>query len=349
MKVAVYTITKNESQFITRWAESAKEADYLLVADTGSDDDTVETAIKSGCEVAELTISPWRFDDARNASLSLIPDDIDWCIALDADEVLQAGWRNYIEKLVEYPEEVTRPYYKYVWSWNEDDSEGLVYYGDKIHKRHGYRWKHPVHETLTPVGIQEIRRECPGLEIHHLPDHTKSRSHYLPLLEQAVQESPQDDRLAHYLGREYVYTRQYDRARQELLRHLDLPSATWKPERAASMRYLAQCGDREHWLLRACAEDLTRREPWIDLAELYYEQRKWSGCYAAIERALQITEKPLEYICEARSWSSYPYDIGSIAAYHLGLKDIAKNWLEEAITLSPEDQRLRKNLEEFYS
>ena len=36
MKIAVYTIALNEENFVKRWFESAKEADYLLIADTGS-------------------------------------------------------------------------------------------------------------------------------------------------------------------------------------------------------------------------------------------------------------------------------------------------------------------------
>jgi hypothetical protein len=35
MKIAVYTIAKDESQFVQAWFDSAKQADYLLIADTG--------------------------------------------------------------------------------------------------------------------------------------------------------------------------------------------------------------------------------------------------------------------------------------------------------------------------
>jgi hypothetical protein len=44
VKVAVYTISLNESDFFERWYESAKDADYLLIGDTGSSDDTVKLA-----------------------------------------------------------------------------------------------------------------------------------------------------------------------------------------------------------------------------------------------------------------------------------------------------------------
>ena len=44
MKIAVYAISKNEEQFVKRFCESAKEADLILIADTGSTDGTVEVA-----------------------------------------------------------------------------------------------------------------------------------------------------------------------------------------------------------------------------------------------------------------------------------------------------------------
>jgi glycosyltransferase involved in cell wall biosynthesis len=85
MKVAVYSIALNEEKFVERWYQSAKEADYLLIADTGSSDRTVKLAKSLGINVVEISIKPWRFDDARNASLAVIPSDIDYCIALDLD------------------------------------------------------------------------------------------------------------------------------------------------------------------------------------------------------------------------------------------------------------------------
>lgn len=342
MKVAVYTITKNEEQFIEKWADSAHEADSLIVADTGSTDRTVELAEMSGCVVYDLTISPWRFDDARNASLALIPADTDWCIALDADEVLVPGWREALEAV---PAHVTRPTYHYTWSWNPNGSPGLTYGGDKIHRRHGYRWRHPVHETITPLGA-EVRAWCDGLQIEHYPDNSKSRASYLPLLELAVREDPTDDRNAHYLAREYFYKGQFARAAHEFKRHLALPKATWPPERAKSMRLLAGCipEERETWLLRAAAEDPNRREQWVALAQLYYERESWVQCYAAAMRAITINEQDLSYINEAEVWGALPYDLAAISAFRLGMQDEAIRWGLHAHLTEPHDERIAENL-----
>jgi glycosyltransferase involved in cell wall biosynthesis len=98
MKVAVYTICKNEEKFVERWYASSVDADYHILTDTGSTDNTVKIARSLGITVNEILLKPFRFDDARNASLISIPTDADYCIALDVDEVLAPGWREALEK-----------------------------------------------------------------------------------------------------------------------------------------------------------------------------------------------------------------------------------------------------------
>jgi tetratricopeptide (TPR) repeat protein len=348
MRIAVYTIAKDEAQFVERWYESSKDADCHVILDTGSADETVELARSLGiiCEVQAF--SPWRFDAARNASLDLVPEDFDFCVALDMDEVLLPGWREAIESV---PDFATRPRYKYVWSWGEDGSEGLVYGGDKIHRRKGYRWKHPVHEVImrSPDETPELQWWPQGLEIHHHPDSSKSRSQYMPLLELAVREDPDDDRNAFYYARELMYAGQNERAAQEFRRHLALPSATWGAERSASARYLAQLepAERESWLLRAAADAPRHREPWIALAMHYYQSSMWELCYSAAKRALCITERPLEFLNEAESWGALADDLASIAAWNMGLLQQAITHAAKAKELAPGDARIANNLS-FY-
>lgn len=318
-------------------------ADYILVADTGSTDNTVALATELGIKVIQVNISPWRFDDARNAALAALPADIDLCIALDMDEVLVDGWRGHLESLSSL---VTRPRYKYVWSWGADGSEGLTYGGDKIHARSNYRWKHPVHEVVGCTG-DEVQAWC-GLEIHHHPDNSKSRSQYFGLLELAKSESPECDRTAFYYARELFFYGRHAEAALEFQRHLNLPRAVWRPERAASMRYLAKCGvDSEYWFWRACAEYSGGREPWVDLAEYYYGVGSWSRVVLACQMALGITEKPLEYLCESDAWGWKPHDLMAVACWNLGNLVDANLHGNLAVNLAPDDRRLKSNLEHY--
>jgi tetratricopeptide (TPR) repeat protein len=342
MKIAVYTIALNEEAFVERWAKSAKEADYLFILDTGSTDRTIELAKELGVHVHSATIKPWRFDVARNVALSLLPANIDYCIALDMDEILIPGWRKELTKV---DKKVTRPRYKYTWSWNSDGTPGLQYGGDKIHSRTGYRWKHPVHEVITVYGMDEVQ-SWTNLEIHHHPDDSKSRAQYLPLLEMSVREDPHDERNAYYYARELFFWNHYEAAKKEFERYLALPTAHWKAERAAAYRYLSKVDPKkaERHLIAASIEAPEHRESWVELAQHYYQKSNWKYCYNAAKKALEIKEKPLAYLNEAWAWGALPHDLAALAAFHIGEFKEAVELGKEALAFEPQNERLISNL-----
>lgn len=95
--VCVYAICKNEAKFVPGWIESMREADSIVVLDTGSTDETVRLLEEGGAKVTREIISPWRFDTARNRSLELVPEEADICVCTDLDELLRPGWRALLE------------------------------------------------------------------------------------------------------------------------------------------------------------------------------------------------------------------------------------------------------------
>ena len=309
MKIIVYAICKNESKFVNRWMDSMTEADAVVVLDTGSSDDTVEKLRRRGATVEQAEILPWRFDTARNRSLALVPDDADICVCTDLDEVFHPGWRAALEAAWTPGTQQAR--YRYTWSFRPDGSEGVVFWYEKIHSRHGWQWTHPVHEVLQRTdGLRQIRTvTAAGVQLDHHPDDTKSRGQYLPLLELSVKEAPEDDRNVHYLGREYFFYGRWDDCIATLQRHLAMPTATWADERSASMRYIAKSYVRKgdvlsarRYFLRAIAEAPHLREGYMDLATVLYEQENWPGVLYFTACALEITARPDTYICEAAAW-----------------------------------------------
>ena len=350
MKIVVYAIAKNESSFVDRWMDSMSEADQVVVLDTGSDDGTAERLRARGARVAVEQIIPWRFDRARNRSLELVPEDADVCVCTDLDEVFHPGWRSALEQA--WTPGTSQAQYRYTWSFQPDGSEGVVFWQEKIHARRGFRWVHPVHEVLEWVGEGERGPmvSVQGIQLNHHPDPQKSRGQYLPLLELSVAEDPEDDRNLHYLGREYLYYGRWDDCIRTLTRHLALPKAVWRDERAASMRYIARAharkGERDEardWYLRAAAEAPHLREPWTDLAMLLYEDQEWDGVLYATACALKIRERPRTYICEAEAWGSLPHDLRCQAYYHTGRLPQALEEARLALAAAPSDPRLAGN------
>ena len=349
MKICVYAIAKNESTFVSRWVDSMREADEIYVLDTGSEDDTVSLLREKGAHVLEALIDPWRFDAARNASLELVPEDADICVCTDLDEAFEPGWRNKLESA--WKPGTTRASYRYTWSFEPDGSEGRVFWLNKVHCRHGYRWTHPVHEVLTWQGEGEEKQiTVEGMRLNHRADPEKSRAQYLPLLELSVREAPEDDRNTHYLGREYYFHRRWDDCIRTLTHHLQMPSATWKDERCASMRYIAKAylgkGDAaaaEQWLWRAMAEAPYLREPFMDLAWLKYRQAHWEAVIYLTGLALAIHDRSRTYITENAAWGSLPWDLRALGFYYTGQMEKAHEAIEHALQLSPEKERLQEN------
>ncbi len=352
MKVVIYAICKNEVAFASRWMASMSEADGVVVLDTGSTDGTAQALRALGARVEVETVSPWRFDVARNRSLELVDADADICVCTDLDEVFRPGWRKALEAA--WQSTTGQAAYRYTWSFEPDGREGVVFWIEKAHRRHGYRWTHPVHEVLawTGEGRPGPTVWVEGVQLDHHPDPAKSRGQYLPLLELSVAEDPEDDRNVHYLGREYLFRGRWDDCIRTLERHLAMPSATWADERSASMRFIAKAylhkGDHARardWYLKAIAQAPHLREPLTDLARMLYHREDWEGVLAFTGWALDIKERPRSYICEADAWGSLPHDLRSIAYHRTGRITEALAEARLALSLAPEDGRLKGNVE----
>lgn len=344
LRIAIYAISKNEEKFIERWCKSAEDADVVVLADTGSTDRTTEIARQNGAQVHSICITPWRFDHARNAALALVPRDIDVCISLDVDEIMEPGWREEIERA--WTADTTRLRYYFDWG------AGIKFKYEKIHARHGYYWHHPCHEYPVPDGrIKEVWAESDMLLVSHHPDPTKSRGQYLELLEMSVREDPRCPRNAFYHARELTFHSRWNDAIHALNAYLKMPEATWPNERCYAHRLLGKAHEElgnpweaEAQYHRACAEASNTREPWCAMAMLYYRQHRWLESFTAAMRALSIKDRHLVYTCDPEVWGSMPHDLAALAAWHLNYKDMAIEQGKLALTLDPESARLQDNL-----
>lgn len=347
MKIIVYAISKNESKFVKRWYESMKEADDIYVLDTGSTDNTYELLKDLGVKVSKKIIEPFRFDVARNEALNLIPFDDSLCISTDLDEVFEPGWRKILEN--NYKNE-TRISYTYNWHINKNNKPDITFYADKIHTRCDYKWVNPVHEVLENINQNEIRKLIDDIVLNHYPDTKKSRSNYLNLLELSIKENEFNDRNMHYLGREYMYYKRYQEAIDTLIKHLNLKNATWKDERCASMRFIARSykelkrfDEAIMWYEKAILEAPHLREPYVEIALLYYELENYDKVYYYLKQAIKITKHQKTYINELFSWNETPYDLLSLASFHKNLLPEALYYIDKALEINKNNERIKNN------
>lgn len=81
------------------------------------------------------------------------------------------------------------------------------------------------------------------------------------------------------------------------------------------------------------------------MAQLAYLERNWSTVYHMVEEALKIRERPASYINEAFSWDATIYDLGALSCYEMGMFHKSYEWAKVASEMSPNVERLKRNLE----
>ncbi len=347
MKIAVYGIALDEEKHVRRFVEACQDADLIVIADTGSTDATAPDLAALGVQVSRIRIDPWRFDAARNAALALLPVDIDVCVSLDLDQRPEPGWRALVERA--WRGGVNRLAYPNIYRSAENGGEER-FLDNRIHGRFGFTWRYPCHECLVATG-PETTVLVPELVIIHEPDETKPRAGYLPLLELAAREAPDDPRCAHYLGRQLLDLKRYAEAARELERYFTLPSNGFEAERNATLRYLAHCrealGDGEMALRqfrRAVEDQPGLRGAWVELAWAYHRRQAWTDCLAAAERALALPDVAGSYGDETAP-GVVAEDIACLAAWSLGRPREALAYAQAAVVKTPANPRLRANLQ----
>lgn len=297
MKIIVYTIAKNEAHQVAGWAQCVQEADGALVLDTGSSDGTVEALKYADIQVHEARFAPFRYDDAFNAALNLCPD-CDVLVRLDMDERLAPGWREQVERA--WVDGTTRLQYEYVWRIDEAGNPMVTFVHNRgFHARYGYRYQGATHEGLVRWTGADVQSPSDLRVVHHRKDF-QLKDNDLFLLEVAARENPSDARISFYLGREYWYHGQRDKAGDTFRRFIDMPGR-WDVEAQQAYIYLSYLDNTNPlpYLLKALAIGSDSPEVNMALGECYYHMGKAQDARYYYGRALGLPVST-HYLADAR-------------------------------------------------
>lgn len=337
-EIIVYAIAKNEAKHVYRWYDSVKEADAIVVVDTGSEDTTVSKLQKcANVHVHHYANPTFRFDHARNQALSHAMELNStaiyvWC---DLDEVLEKGWKAKL--LAHINPDAT--------AFNFIMVNGTITYNRlAAHSKH-YRWDYPAHEVLTTDRAE--KQEYTDIVVTHLPDENKPRD-YLELLRIGAEEY-NDARSCRYYARELGYNNRYEEAitfYEKALRkeesplleceiYIELGNCLWHSDKLE---------DAERSFLYAAWNAPYIREGWGALANFCFHAKMYDKAVSALHQMLYVRSRPEHTVMVFEPYyNEWPFHMLAVCYHALGNDENAKRYIAEAIALSPRDGAIHRD------
>jgi glycosyltransferase involved in cell wall biosynthesis len=233
MKISAVLIVKDEEEIVATALESVKDADEIVVVDTGSTDRTVEIARRY---TSNIYYFPWidDFSAARNYGIEQATGD--WIYSIDADHVLLSP----MQKVREEAERAEKEGHltAQVKSWAEKFPDTMHYREVLFKNDPRVRWHGAVHECILPAST--FKSDVDRL-YGYSKNHYKDPDRNLRILEKTEKKTP---RTLFYLGRENYEKRRYDTAIRWMEEYLK--EGKWTPEVAEAHLVIARC----HWFMQ---------------------------------------------------------------------------------------------------
>lgn len=229
-KISVVMIVKNEEAVLARCLDSVKEADEIIICDTGSTDKTIEIAKKYTDKV--YTDFTWcdDFAAARNHAKSKATGD--WILSIDADEFLH-DWSE-VRNAVEQSDYAVRVLM-------QGENAKLNFYFARLFKNTpDIFWREPIHNVLSIDGDGD-RVGNVAITFGWSPAHEADPDRALRCLLKAVETDPTPRRL-YYLGREYWYKGQLKEAIETLVKYVQV--AHYEAEKADAFLIMSMAYSR---------------------------------------------------------------------------------------------------------
>ncbi len=292
--ISLCMIVRDEEDVIGRCLESAADlVDEIIIVDTGSTDRTKEIAAKYTEKIYDFL---WIDDFAAARNVSFAHANCDYCMWLDADDVLMEPDRqefvNLKERLGPGVDAVMMQYH------TGFDAEGRVtfsYYRERIVKnRVGMWWKGAVHEAIEVRGTV-IYSDC---AVTHWKLHTPDPDRNLRIFEGLLERGQDlDPRQQFYYGRELYYHGRYQDALSVFETFLENRQG-WLENQIDACRHCAYCwyglGEAEkalEALLSSFAYDLPRAEICCDVAKHFFDRGAWERAAYWYLRALDCERR----------------------------------------------------------
>lgn len=289
MTISLCMIVRNEEDVLGRCLQSvAGLVDEIIIVDTGSTDRTKEIA---GRFTEQIYDFPWTDDFAAARNEAFSHAEGDYCMWLDADDILTEKDRRAFAELKEsLKPETDVVMMRYNTGFDEKGNVTFSYYRERIVRNNaGMRWKGAVHEVIETHG-NTVYSEC---AVTHRKKHPSDPDRNLRIFENMLSKGEQlDPRQQFYYGRELYYHKRYEQALDVFDRFLR-EGQGWLENRLDACRHRAFClyelgrdGEALGALFNSFCYDLPRAEICCDIGKHFFDREDWTKAAYWYERAL---------------------------------------------------------------
>ena len=292
--ISLCMIVKNEEMHIARCLDSMADlVDEIIIVDTGSTDRTVEIVSDYTDKVYSYS---WKddFADARNASFSRAV--MDYCMWMDADDILEASERDKFLQLKQtLSADVDIVMMKYHTSFDEAGRPSFSSFRERwIRNCAKYRWTGAVHEVIPPDG----RVVYSDIAVCHKKVGAGDPDRNLKIYQKMIAAGKYlEPRQQYYYGRELYYHRQYREAISVFEEFL-LSAEGWIENKIEACSVCADCyyrlGEEQaalSTLLRSLGFDLPRAELCCEIGKYFLEHGNFHNAIFWYETALNTPKK----------------------------------------------------------
>lgn len=281
--ISLCMIVKNEEATLSCCLDSVCDiTDEIIIIDTGSSDATKEIAGRYTDKVYDF---PWSDDFAEARNVSFSKATCDFCLWLDADDVLLEPDRAMLKTLKENLSLKTDfVMCRYHTGFDSNGIPVFSYYRERLIRNHrGYTWQGAVHEAVTPTG--EILYT--DIAVTHTRKHPSDPKRNLRIFQGKLAKGQTlDSREQFYYARELFYTGDLIQAISYLKSFLNMEDG-WLENKIEACRILANCyfiqqEDEQAImaLLQSFLFDKPRAEICCDLGNYFISQEKYKqACF----------------------------------------------------------------------
>ncbi len=232
--ISVVIITKDSADRIGRCLELLAEAPEVIVADTGSSDDTLQVAMSFGAKVCQI---PWTHDFSEARKLAQEHARHELVMRLDDDELIRGaqGLAEVMTLALSSPDGIcmkrTQP---------TGETDMLL----RVYSREKWAWHYPVHEVLRSKSGHRLRvLDAQSSWIEHHP--SRRMRNYANMILSRMDDYAEDPYMCYMCLKELTHEKRWPEALQAFHRYNKTAGGyRWHRSEADILhgRILKECG-----------------------------------------------------------------------------------------------------------